>query len=441
MRARALRRRVASDDELLAEPALELEPVARPFADVLAVALLRHDALDPLGARRVEERLAVFEHVVAELGHPARRQEEPETRLALLQRQTPEVASVQRERVEEHRADGDLEGRALDVGRARQVHARLEALEARPPLRVERDDLAVEQEPIERQRPERADHLGIAGRDDHPAPPPQLDRLAVAGGQDAHTVVLDLEEPRGIGERAVPERGEHEEPGARRHRSARGVRGREPRAERVELARALAELLDGEPREDRLGELLDRLVAVRERVGLLQQEPFPVLAAHAREHPSPTELEAEKLELELAPCDRLTRRPVAEHAEPAAIPDDGRSRAVAALGDHALEVGVFDGMVLDVDRQPPLAVPDRWALGHRPAHEHTVDLEPQIVVEPPRRVLVDDEQVAGRRPPVAERLGRPRGVALVPVLVEAAARHGAPGSPRATRRDCRRRAR
>src|SRR5439155_20869142 len=85
VRARALRRRVASDDELLAELALELEPVARPFADVLAVALLRHDALDPLGARRVEERLAVFEHVVAELGHPARRQEEPETRLALLQ--------------------------------------------------------------------------------------------------------------------------------------------------------------------------------------------------------------------------------------------------------------------------------------------------------------------------------------------------------------------
>ena len=112
------------------------------------------------------------EHVVAEVDDAARRQEELETRLALLQRQAPEVAPVERERVEEHRADGDLEGRALDVGRARQVHARLQALEARATLIVERDDLAVEQEPVEWQCAERADHLGITSRDDHPAPPP-----------------------------------------------------------------------------------------------------------------------------------------------------------------------------------------------------------------------------------------------------------------------------
>src|SRR5437016_818886 len=53
-------------------------------------------------------------------------------------------------------------------------------------------------------------------------------------------VVLDLEEPRRIGERAVHERGEHEEPGARRHLPGRRLRGREPRAKRVELTRALA---------------------------------------------------------------------------------------------------------------------------------------------------------------------------------------------------------
>src|SRR5206468_1548661 len=169
--------------------------------------------------------------------------------------------------------------------------------------------------------------------------------------------------------------------------------------------------------------------------------PLPLLAAHAREHPPPAELEPEQLELELAPRDLLARRPVAERAEPPTIPDDGRSRAVAALGDHTLEVGVLDGMVFDVDGQAPLAVADRRALGHRPAGEHAVDLEPQVVVEPPRRVLVDDEQVAVGRPAVAERLGRARGVALVPVRVEAAARHAAPGSPPATRTDYRPRAR
>src|SRR5439155_26489921 len=103
-RARALGGRVASDDELLAELALELEPVAGAFPDVLAVALLRHDALEPLGARRVEELLPVAEHMVAEVDDAAPRPEELEARLALLQRQAPEAAPVERERVGEHRA-------------------------------------------------------------------------------------------------------------------------------------------------------------------------------------------------------------------------------------------------------------------------------------------------------------------------------------------------
>jgi len=439
--ARALGRCVASDDELLAELALDFEPVPGTLADVGAVPLLRHDALEAGRARRVEELPALGEHVIAEVDDTARWQEELETRLALLQRQPAQVTSVERERVEEHRADGDLEGRALDVARTREVHPRLEALEARAPAVVERHDLAVEEEPVEGQRAERADHLRVARRDDHPAPSPELDALARAGGQDPHAVVLDLEEPRGIGERLIRERGEHEESGARRHVALWRLGGREPRAQGVKLARAVAKLLDGEPREDRLGERLDRLVAVREGVGLLQEEPLPLLAAHAREHPSPAELESKELELELAPRDLLARRPVAERAEPAAVPDDGRPRAVAALGDHALEVGILDWVVLDVDGQAALAVADRGALGHRPAREHAVDLEPQVVVEPPRRVLVDDEQVAVGRPAVAERLGRARGVALVPVLVEAAARHAAPGSPPATRTDYRPRAR
>src|SRR5256885_2669045 len=59
----------------------------------------------------------------------------------------------------------------------RSVHARLEALEARAPRRVERHDLAVEEESVEGQRAERADHFRVARRDDHPAPPPELDPL------------------------------------------------------------------------------------------------------------------------------------------------------------------------------------------------------------------------------------------------------------------------
>ena len=75
----------------------------------------------------------------------------------------------------------------------------------------------------------------------------------------------------------------------------------------------------------------------------------------------------------------------------ALVPDLDRARPVLALGDLALEGRVLERVVLDVDGQLPLARLQRDALRHRPARERAVALEPEVVVEPPRVVPLDDE--------------------------------------------------
>ena len=68
-----------------------------------------------------------------------------------------------------------------------------------------------------------------------------------------------------------------------------------------------------------------------------------------------------------------------------------RAGAVLALRDLALEGGVVERVVLDVDGERALAGLERHALRHRPARERAVALEAEVVVEPPGVVALDDE--------------------------------------------------
>ena len=68
------------------------------------------------------------------------------------------------------------------------------------------------------------------------------------------------------------------------------------------------------------------------------------------------------------------------------------------LRNDALEVDVFERMVLGLHRQPLVGGIERRPLRHRPALQHPADLEPEIVVVGRRVVLVDDEAVARRQP-------------------------------------------
>src|SRR5262249_13795096 len=93
---------------------------------------------------------------------------------------------------------------------------------------------------------------------------------------------------------------------------------------------------------------------------------------------------------------------------------------VFARWDDTFEVAVFERMVLHVHREMALPFAERDPLRHRPARERAVSLEAEVIVEPPRRVALDDKaQVGGRRCRGPERLGCPVTTALAAVLVEA----------------------
>jgi hypothetical protein len=76
----------------------------------------------------------------------------------------------------------------------------------------------------------------------------------------------------------------------------------------------------------------------------------------------------------------------------AAVPNQHGAGAVGPIGDHALEVDVLERMVLDLHREPLLAWIEAWTLRHGPALEHATHLQAEIVMQPPRRMLVDDEK-------------------------------------------------
>ena len=126
--------------------------------------------------------------------------------------------------------------------------------------------------------------------------------------------------------------------------------------------------------------------------------------------------------LSFSPCSSKSRWPFAcpcadRVGRPgAAIPDHHGAAAVLALRDGALELVVFDRMILDVDREPLLARNKARPARHRPAHHHAVEFEPQVVMQPRRVVLLDD---VARSPlcaaGLAARLGGLAEVAFLPI--------------------------
>ncbi len=154
----------------------------------------------------------------------------------------------------------------------------------------------------------------------------------------------------------------------------------------------------GRPRRDRR-----LLAAARLVVALLEEQPVVLVllvrpALDTDEHPAAAQLLALQAELELAlaigPLRIGGALPVGIPAAP--VPDHDRAAAVLALGDDALEVGVVQRVVLDVDGEMLVVRIEARALRHGPALERAVELEPDVVVQPPGRVLLDDEEVAAR---------------------------------------------
>ena len=93
------------------------------------------------------------------------------------------------------------------------------------------------------------------------------------------------------------------------------------------------------------------------------------------------------LPFELAPVQDHGQRAIGALARDlvgAAIEQLHRAGAVLARRDVALEVGVLERVVFDVNRERALASAQRHAARQRPAHQGAVALQPQVVVQAAR---------------------------------------------------------
>src|SRR5450631_1859064 len=77
----------------------------------------------------------------------------------------------------------------------------------------------------------------------------------------------------------------------------------------------------------------------------------------------------------------------------AAVPDHDRAAAIFALRDCAFELVVVNRMVFDLHGETFFTRHQAGAASHRPALHDAIEFEPQIVMQPPRRVLLNDVSV------------------------------------------------
>ncbi len=80
---------------------------------------------------------------------------------------------------------------------------------------------------------------------------------------------------------------------------------------------------------------------------------------------------------------------IADRFPGAAIPQQHRSSAVLPLRNDALELAVLERMILDVHRQALVGRIQAGALRDRPALQDAFELEPEVVVQTRRRMLLD----------------------------------------------------
>ena len=113
-------------------------------------------------------------------------------------------------------------------------------------------------------------------------------------------------------------------------------------------------------------------------------------AARAHQIKAAFQVFAVELEFEMPlgiPRDRVFLGPPG-----AAIPEHHGAGAVLPLRDHAFEAPVFQRVVLDMHGKALVRRIEARPFGNRPAQQHAAELEPEVIVQMTRRVLLDDER-------------------------------------------------
>ena len=280
------------------------------------------------------------------------------------------------EQVIDHVDHGDQAHLPSDLRLRGQPHALLDLLEAWPAFLVERHDLAVQDDLARSERAAHRTHLGIARRDLLTRPAHQPHAASIHIRDAANAVPLELEPPTVVGRGKAGCQVGHHRVDALRHRLA------------IRILR-------------RIHPVDHPVVAARLKEDVFACQPLAVEFDH---------------DLALGPFDGLVG---------ARVPDGDSPAAVLALWDLARELEVLERVVLHVDGEVILFGIGRDALGHSPGHAYPVLLQPQVPVQSPRVMLLDDK---AQRLPLSPgnlrpRLGRALEIPLGLVLSELAPGH------------------
>jgi hypothetical protein len=155
-----------------------------------------------------------------------------------------------------------------------------------------------------------------------------------------------------------------------------------------------------------------------------EQPPFPVAgnpraSAGLDQGEASAQLPASKDHVDLALLKLLVRREIALWLICAFVPDHHRSGAVLALGNHPLEIGVLDRMVLRPYGEPLVRRIHRRPFGDCPGYQDTVDRQPKIIMQSTRVVFLHDKDTAAvPAPNTPHRLGRLTKLPLAAVFFE-----------------------
>ena len=125
------------------------------------------------------------------------------------------------------------------------------------------------------------------------------------------------------------------------------------------------------------------------RCVLLLPDDQPVLrvAAEVRRYERPESVQPLALEAHREAAVRL----LLDELVRAVVPDLDRPGAVVAGRDLTFERGIGEWVILDVDREVLLSGLQRNTLRHRPAGKCSVSFEPEVVVQAPRVMALNNE--------------------------------------------------
>ena len=204
----------------------------------------------------------------------------------------------------------------------------------------------------------------------------QLDVFAVNPRHQPVAIELDFARPtRRIKRRLVHQRGQL-------RCQARGQFGRLLRGERFQFEHAVGQFVHHAEVGGGPGVC----------VAFFDEQPrglFFTSAFHLHQSPTPAQLVAVQLKLQIAVGQRLLR--VAHRSPSACVPDDDFACPIKFVGNGSFKAGVVQRVVLHLHGHALYRWIKAWPLGHRPTSKRAAQLEPKVVVKTAGPVLLDNE--------------------------------------------------